>query len=110
MKLRLSQPIASLLFRRVFKWVILCILLFSSLQAYLNYRAIERNFDMTIRDVANTHIPLLSLAIWDIELQAIHKQISLLTKNTNIAYVVIKASTGQQFVGGNGGQSISDDI
>lgn len=109
MKLRLSQPIASLLFRRVFKWVILCILLFSSLQAYLNYRAIERNFDMTIRDVANTHIPLLSLAIWDIELQAIHKQISLLTKNTNIAYVVIKASTGQQFVGGNGGQSISDE-
>jgi hypothetical protein len=38
--------------------------------SHLNYRAIERNFDMTIRDVANTHIPLLSLAIWDIELQA----------------------------------------
>lgn len=109
MKSRLSQPIASLLLRRVFKWVILCILLFSSLQAYLNYRAIERNFDMTIRDVASTHIPLLSLAIWDIELQAIQKQISLLTKNTNIAYVVIKASTGQQFVGGNGGNSRADE-
>lgn len=109
MKPRLSQPIASLLLRRVFKWVILCIVLFSSLQAYLNYRAIERNFDMTIRDVANTHLPMLSLAIWDIELQAIQKQISLLTKNTNIAYVVIKASTGQQFVGGNGGNARADE-
>lgn len=109
MKPRLSQPIASLLLRRVFKWVILSILLFSSLQAYLNYRAIERNFDMTIRDVAHTHLPMLSLAIWDIELQAIQKQISLLTKNTNIAYVVIKASTGQQFVGGNGGKSRADE-
>lgn len=73
------------------------------LQAYLNYRAIERNFDMTIRDAANTHLPMLSLAIWDIELQAIQKQIFLLTKNTNIAYVVIVKCHGQQFVGGMAG-------
>ncbi|MFZ6688340.1 diguanylate cyclase [Undibacterium sp. SXout11W] len=95
------QPIASTLIRRVFKWVILCVICFSSIQAWLNYNSIEKNFNATINDVANTHLPLLSVAIWDIEPQTIQKQISLILKNTSIAYVTIKASTGQEFSGGN---------
>ncbi|PXX40301.1 sensor domain-containing diguanylate cyclase [Undibacterium pigrum] len=95
------QPIASLLIRRVFKWVILCVVCVSSLQAWLNYRAIEENFDMTVNDVARAHLPLLSVAIWDIEPQTIQKQIALILKNPSIAYVAIKASTGQHFTGGD---------
>ena len=95
------QPIASVLIRRVFKWVILCVVLVSSLQAWLNYRAIEQNFVMTVNDVAHAHLPLLSVAIWDIEPQTIQKQIDLILKNSTIAYVTIKASTGQQFSGGD---------
>ena len=102
-------PIANSLIRRVFKWVILCIILFSSLQAWLNYRAIEKNFQMTVTDVANTHIPLLSVALWDIEPQTVQKQIVLLLKNTPISYVIIKASTGQQFVGGDASQLARGD-
>ncbi|MFZ6745900.1 diguanylate cyclase [Undibacterium sp. JH2W] len=109
------QSIASLLIRRVFKWVILCVVCISSLQAWLNYRAIEENFEMTVNDVAHAHLPLLSVAIWDIEAQTIQKQISLMLKNPSIAYVSIKASTGQQFTGGNinhlsGGQHMVFDI
>ncbi|MBR7784493.1 hypothetical protein, partial [Undibacterium luofuense] len=44
---------------------------------------------------------MLSVAIWDIEPQAIQKQINLLLENSHIAYVVIQTSTGQQFVGGD---------
>lgn len=95
------ESITSSLIRKVFKWVILCILVFSSLQAWLNYRAIEKNFQLTVNDIANTHIPLLSVAIWDIEPETIQKQIVLLLKNKPISYVIIRASTGQQFVGGN---------
>jgi two-component system cell cycle response regulator len=95
------ESITSSLIRKVFKWVILCVLVFSSLQAWLNYRAIEKNFQLTVNDIANTHIPLLSVAIWDIEPETIQKQIVLLLKNKPISYVIIRASTGQQFVGGN---------
>jgi len=95
------QPIATLLIRRVFKWVLLCVVAFSSIQAWLSYTSIEKNFNAAVRDVADTHLPLLSVAIWDIEPQAIQKQIGLILKNTSIAYVSVKASTGQSFVGGN---------
>jgi len=95
------QPIATLLIRRVFKWVILCVVVFSSIQAWINYTSIEKNFNSTVRDVADTHLPLLSVAIWDIEPETIQKQIVLILKNSSIGYVTIKASTGQSFVGGN---------
>lgn len=95
------QPIASLLIRRVFKWVILCVVCISSLQAWLNYRAIETNFNMAVADVARANLPLLSVAIWDIEPQTIQKQIAQILKNPSIAYVAITASTGQQFAGGD---------
>ncbi|MBC3931908.1 GGDEF domain-containing protein [Undibacterium curvum] len=98
---RVLEPISSSLLRRLFKWLILCILVFSSLQAWLNYRTIERSFNMMVSDVAATHLPLLSVAIWDIEPQAIQKQINLLLDNSHIAYVIIQTSTGQQFVGGD---------
>lgn len=101
MSKQVLQPIASLLIRRVFKWVILCVICISSLQAWLNYRAIEENFTMTVDDVAHAHLPLLSVAIWDIEPQTIQKQIDLILKNKTISYVAIKASTGQQFTGGD---------
>src|SRR5450830_461374 len=91
------QPIATLLIRRVFKWVLLCVVAFSSIQAWLSYTSIEKNFNAAVRDVADTHLPLLSVAIWDIEPQAIQKQIGLILKNTSIAYVSVKASTGQSF-------------
>ncbi|NDI87047.1 GGDEF domain-containing protein [Undibacterium crateris] len=101
---RVLEPISSSLLRRLFKWLILCILLFSSLQAWLNYRTIERSFNMMVSDVAATHLPLLSVAIWDIEPQAIQKQINLLLDNSHITYVIIQTSTGQQFVGGDVGK------
>lgn len=95
------QPIANLLIRRVFKWVVLCVILVSSLQAWFNYRAIEDNFNMTIRDVAHAHLPLLSVAIWDIEPQTIQKQVQLIQKNSGIAYVVVRSVTGQEFTAGS---------
>ncbi|MBC3918185.1 diguanylate cyclase [Undibacterium sp. CY18W] len=109
------QSIASLLIRRVFTWVILCVIAISGLQAWMNYRAIEDNFNMSVNDVAHAHLPLLSLAIWDIEPHTIQKQIRLILKNTTIAYVVIRANTGQEFVGGDvnrmaGGQRIVFEI
>ena len=109
------QPITNLLIRRVFKWVFLCILVFSSLQAWINYRSIEKNFDVTVRDVASTHLPLLSLAVWDIEPKAIQKQIFLITKNTLVGYVKVKSVTGQEFSSGNAnlvgrGQQFQFDI
>lgn len=100
-KSRRIEPIANVLIKQVFKWVILCICAFSALQAWLSYRAIEQNFRMTVDDVANTHLPLLAVAIWDIEPEAIDKQINLLLKNKFIANVHIKTSTGQQFSGGD---------
>lgn len=97
---KLLRPITSALIRRTLAWALLFSLAFGSLQAWLTYEGVQRDFQMAVRDVANTHVPLLSLAVWDIEPQTIQRQINLVLDSPHIGYVVLKASTGQVFEGG----------
>ena len=96
-----QEPIASVLLRQLFKWVILCVVLFSTLQGWLNYRAGEQKFETAVRSVAETHLPLLSVAIWDIEPQTIEKQMGLLLNSPDVAWVAIYTSTGKVFTQGS---------
>lgn len=95
------QPITTTLIRRALAWAMLCTLLFGSLQAWLAYENVQKEFQRTVRDVANTHVPLLSLAIWDIEPKTIQRQMNLLLETPQIGYAVVRVNTGQQFEGGD---------
>lgn len=94
------RPITATLIRRTLGWVLLCSLAFSGLQAWLTYQSVQKDFQLAVRDIANTHVPLLSLAIWDIEPQTVQRQIDLLLESPQIGHAVVRASTGQKFEGG----------
>src|ERR1035437_2404076 len=106
MNARTFQPITTTLIRRSLGWVLLCSLAFSSLQAWLTYESVEKDFQVAVRDVANTHVPLLSLALWDIEPRTIQHQLDLLLDSPQIAHAVVRADTGQRFEGGKSGAGI----
>ncbi|MBI3285849.1 MAG: diguanylate cyclase [Burkholderiales bacterium] len=103
MKPAAFQPITHALIRRALKWAVLCTLVFGGLQAWLAYQNVQRDFQSAVRGIATTHVPLLSLAIWDIEPRAIQGQIDLLLESSQIAYASVKVNTGQQFAGGKAG-------
>lgn len=94
------RPITSTLIWRALGWAALCTLTFGSLQAWLAYENVQKNFQLAVRNVANTHVPLLSLAIWDIEPQTIQRQIDLIIETPQIGHAILKVQTGQQFEGG----------
>lgn len=95
------RPITSTLIGRTLKWSLLCTLAFGGLQAWLAYQSVQNDFQTTVRQVAGTHVPLLSLAIWDIEPLAIQQQIDFLLETPQIGYVLVSVGTSQQFEGGN---------
>ena len=97
------QSITSKLIRRTLAWVMLCVLGFGAIQAWRTYHAIEKDFQLAVQYAAETHVPLISLAIWDIEPQAIERQIKLLLQSPRVGYVSVRASTGQHFEGGQAG-------
>lgn len=93
------RPITSTLIRRTLGWALLCALVIGSLQAWLTYESVQSSFKRAVRDVADTHVPLLSLAVWDIEPRTIQRQINLVLESPHIGYVMLKVSTGQVFEG-----------
>ena len=94
------RPIATTLIRRSLGWVLAGSLVFSSLQAWLTYDNVQKDFQVAVRDIATTHVPLLSLAVWDIEPQTIRRQLDLLLESPQIGHVIVRVNTGQQFEGG----------
>ena len=94
------HPITSTLIRRALVWAALCTVTFGGLQAWLAYENVQKNFQMTVQRMANTHVPLLSIGIWDIEPQAIQSQINLILQTPQIGHVTLRVGTGQQFDGG----------
>lgn len=95
------DPIANKLMRQVLQWILICILSLSVLRGWLDYRAIQENNQKTISDIVTTHLPLLSVAVWDIEPETINKQLQLLSSDGHIAWVRLRSSTGQEFVAGD---------
>src|SRR5207253_5708144 len=47
------------------------------------------------------HLPMLSLALWDIEPEALRRQLRQIAGQPEIAYVRLQARTGQSFEAGN---------
>lgn len=110
----MSQPgqrpyrsIASVLIQRTVALAALCMLLFFGLQWWLLRMEHRERFDTLITEVADTNVPLLSVALWDIEPRAVQAQIELIARRPEIGYVVVRAKGGQEFSAGN--LALADD-
>ncbi|MFV0934177.1 diguanylate cyclase [Pseudomonas jessenii] len=95
------RPITATLIRRALIRALLCILLFGSLQAWLTYRQVQHSFQVAVRNVASSNVPLLSVSVWDVDIEAIQRQVNLLLENNpSIGYATVNTNTGQQFTAG----------
>lgn len=95
------DSIASKLMRHVLQWILICILSLSALRGWLDYQAIRETNQKSVYDIANTHLPLLAVAVWDIEPDAISKQLQLISKDGHVVWVKLRTSTGQVFSAGD---------
>jgi two-component system cell cycle response regulator len=95
------RTLASSLVRRTLAVAILCTLVAATIQALLVARDERAAFDRALRNIADTHVPLLSVAVWDIEPEAIRRQLQRIASEPEIAYVRLSDRTGHVFEAGD---------
>ena len=78
------SSISGRLTRRIFLWATGCALLISAVQATYSYWHVEQEFEEALREIAETHVPLLSVSIWDIEPDAVRKQVKRIASRREI--------------------------
>ncbi|RON67168.1 diguanylate cyclase [Pseudomonas fluorescens] len=101
MKQEPIRPITVALFNRALAQALLCILLFGGIQVWLTYRQVQESFQMAVHNVAYSNAPLLSVSVWDVDVDAIQREVNLLLENNpSIGYVQVNTNTGQRFVAG----------
>ncbi|WP_226408664.1 GGDEF domain-containing protein [Dechloromonas denitrificans] len=94
------RPIATSLMRAIWRWATLCACLIGSIQAVFSCFHVQNEFEMQVRDVGRSNIPLLSISIWDIEPDIVQRQLDAIAEKPQIGFVSLTVSTGQVFTAG----------
>lgn len=95
------RPLASLLVRRAIAVAIVCTLLAAGIQAVISAREEQSAFDAALQRVAATQVALLAVALWDIEPEAIRRQLAHVAAQPEVAYVRLEERTGHAFAAGD---------
>ena len=95
------RPIAATLIRSIFVWASVCALLIGLGQSAFSYLHVQDEFEQELREIADANVPLLSVGLWDIEPDALQRQISAIAERPSIGFVRLAAATGQEFVAGD---------
>lgn len=95
------RTLASSLVRRTLGVAILCTIVAASVQAFFVVDEERADFDRVLRDIAETHVPLLSVSLWDIEPEAVRRQLNQIAGEPEIAYVRLSERTGHVFEAGD---------
>ena len=98
---RRFRSLANTLIRSIAGAGALCTLVVAMLQIGLTYREHRKNFESEVQSIARLNVPLLSVNLWDIEPDAIRRQVQLIAERPQIAYVRVEAVSGQKFEGGS---------
>lgn len=99
--MRRFHSISRRLTRSVFLWATGCALLISAVQLVYSYRHVQLEFEDAVREIGETHVPLLSVSIWDIEPDAVRQQVERIAARHEIGYVALSVATGQVFATGD---------
>lgn len=95
------SPLADRLKRLIWLWATLASLLVGSLQGWLSYRHVQNELADELRAIAQTSVPLLAVALWDIEREAVQWQVEAMAERPEIGLVRLSVPTGQVFLAGN---------
>jgi diguanylate cyclase (GGDEF)-like protein/PAS domain S-box-containing protein len=91
------RPIATGLIQRVIALAVLCFVLMGSIHALIEFHSGKAAFETTIQDIAKASVPQLSVGLWDIELEAVKKQLAVIASRPEVAFVELSTLTGERF-------------
>ncbi|MDC7711459.1 GGDEF domain-containing protein [Vogesella indigofera] len=97
------RPLAHVLIRRIMLLATACALLLSAVQGVLTYRQVQQRFEATLQDIVSSNLPMLSVGIWDIEAEAVRRQVETIVAKPEIGYARLNVATGQVFEAGDAG-------
>lgn len=95
------QPLAHTLIRRIAWLASACVLLFCMAQGALTYVQEKNLVKQSLTELVDISGPMLALAVWDIEPEAVQKQLDTLAANQLVAYVRLDVVTGHHFQSGD---------
>lgn len=95
------RPLAHVLIRRIMLLATACALLLCAVQGVLTYRQVQQRFEATLQDIVSSNLPMLSVGIWDIEAEAVRRQLETIAAKPEIGYARLNVATGQVFEAGD---------
>ncbi len=94
-------PLSRRLIRRIFISASLIAFCMIALQSAVSFRHVEDEFEQAMHDIGHTQVALLSVSLWDIEPEAVRRQLQKLSERREVGYVHLKVATGQEFTAGS---------
>lgn len=95
------RPIAARLIRRTVVLSALCVVVLLALQTGMLWHQHRQRLLEVVEKLGSTHVPLLGVALWDIEPGAVTLQVQAIAGWPEIGHVRVRAATGQVFEGGD---------
>ncbi len=95
------RSLASTLIRSIVAAAAICTLLVVAIQLVFTYHTQRRTFEAEVHSIAQINVPLLSVNVWDIEPDAVRRQMKLIAERPQIAYAGLEAVSGQEFESGD---------
>lgn len=95
-----QRPIQSItrdILRRILTIATLFVLLVSMVQCWVQYRSEIERVDALVATLAGSHIPLLMVALWDIEPVAAKRQVDMIAAHPEIGSARLETMTGMTF-------------
>src|SRR5438270_5125834 len=84
------HPLANTLIRSIAAAGAVCTLAVAALQIALTYHEQRQTFEAEVQSIARVNVPLLSVNLWDIEPDAISRQLQLIVERPQISYVRLR--------------------
>ncbi|WP_412480608.1 diguanylate cyclase [Azonexus sp. IMCC34839] len=94
------RSIARSLTGTIWRLATLCALLIALVQTIVSYKSVQDEFQLELRQIGLTYVPLISSSIWDIEPNVVQWQLDNLSQRSTIGFVRLKVETGQMFIAG----------
>ncbi|EYC51681.1 diguanylate cyclase [Hylemonella gracilis str. Niagara R] len=95
------RPLAGALIRRIVLLALLCMALVLAGQTWYLLRQHEQRFVTQVENIARAHLPQLATALWDIEFEAVQRQVQAIAALPEVGYVRLRSATGPVFMAGD---------
>lgn len=111
MNARRFRPLRTRLLRNLLWLALLCGGVAICGQTWLVYQQEKSRFEDGVREIGRTHLPLLSVGLWDIEVDALRQQVEQIAARSEIDRVVLISETGLRIASSEpGGDGPADSV